>query len=229
MPRIARTLGEDCIYHVTNQGRGGQEVFRRSHDYLAFLDLLMVARERYDLQLYAFCLLSNHFHLLIKPDENTQLSYGMQWLQTSYARRFNDYYRAEGPLWQGRFRSCPVQENTNLHTVMHFIESHPLRAGLADQAMDYVWSSHRENYFGNVRQKLDEPPVPLENDWTNRVNRSLHDQVLQQLALCTRRQLPYGSADWQQKMCDALGIKASFRPRGRPRKHAVTALLAGLM
>ena len=136
MPRIARTLGEDCIYHVTNHGRGGQELFRGPHDYLAFLDLLMVARERYNLQLYAFCLLPNHFHLLIKPDENAQLSYGMQWLQTSYARRFKDYYKVKGPLWQERFRSCPVQENTNLHTVMHFIENHPLRAGLAEQAMD---------------------------------------------------------------------------------------------
>ena len=76
---------------------------------------------------------------------------------------------------------------------------------------------------------MDEPPLPHNKDWPDRVNRALHDHVLQQLSLCTRRQLPYGSAEWQQKMCDELGIKASFKPRGRPRKHVVTMLLAGVM
>lgn len=227
MPRKARILEDRCVYHVTNRCQPGQEAFRRSHDYLAFLDMLLVAKKRYNIELYAFCLLADHFHLLVRPTEGANLSHCMQWLQTSFARRFNDYYNAEGSLWQGRYQSCLVQQDRHLLTVMSYIEGHPLRAGLANSAQDYVWSSHRENHWGNLRRKLDDPPVPLAKNWSAAVNAPLGDGTLQRLTLCTRRQIPYGSPEWQQRMCRNLGIEASLRPRGRPpREQCGVALLS---
>lgn len=229
MPRQARTLGDQCIYHVMNRGQEGQKLFRNLHDYLAFLDLLMVAKQRYQIELFAFCLLPDHFHLLVRPDQGASLSYCMQWLQTSFVRRQNDYYRSEGPLWQGRYKSCLVQENSCLFAMMRFIEGHPIRSGLATEALNYVWSSHRENYWGNRRQKLDELPVPLPGDWPDRVNADLNETTLRQLILCSQRQMPFGLAEWQQHKCRELGIEGSFRPRGRPPKQTVTAKLAGTL
>jgi putative transposase len=115
-----------------NRGNNEQEVFRNSHDYLAFLEMLQYSKERYGIELFAFCLIPNHFHLLVRPLEGSNLSYCMQWLQTSFARRFNGYYDTEGPLWQGRYKSFLVQEDQHLLTVMSYIEGHPLRSGLAD-------------------------------------------------------------------------------------------------
>ena len=229
MPRQARTLGDHCIYHVMNRGQEGEKVFRDLHDYLAFLDMLMVAKQRYRVELFAFCLLPDHFHLLVRPHKGVDLSYCMQWLQTSFARRQNDYYRSEGPLWQDRYKSCLVQENSCLVAMMRFIEGHPVRAGLAAEALDYVWSSHRENYWGNRRRKLDELPVSLPEDWPQRVNADLKEATLRQLILCSRRQLPFGLSDWQQHKCRELGLEGSFRPRGRPPKPSAAAKIAGTL
>jgi putative transposase len=194
-------------------------VFRGSHDYLAFLEMLLYAKERYQVELFAFCLLPDHFHLLVRPVSGSNLSHCMQWLQTSYARRFNDYHGTEGPLWQGRYKSFLVQENEHLLTVMSYIEGHPLRIGLADTAEDYVWSSHRENYWGNLRQKLDPLPVPLTDDWAASVDALLCERTLGRLKMSTQRQIPYGSPDWQRRVCREYGLEDSVRPRGRPRKE----------
>lgn len=225
MPRKARTLGDGCVYHVMNRGNNEQEVFRNSHDYLAFLEMLQYSKERYGIELFAFCLIPNHFHLLVRPLEGSNLSYCMQWLQTSFARRFNGYYDTEGPLWQGRYKSFLVQEDQHLLTVMSYIEGHPLRSGLADAAEGYVWSSHRENYWGNLRQKLDELPMPLTDDWSASVDASLSERTLGRLRLSTQRQIPYGSTDWQQQVCREYGLEDSMRPRGRPRKDVQVALV----
>jgi putative transposase len=172
----------------------------------------------------------DHFHLLVRPVEGASLSSCMQWLQTSFVRRFNDYYDSEGPLWQGRYRSFLVQEDAHLLTVMSYIEGHPLRAGLVDTAEDYVWSSHRENYWGNLRRKLDTPPFPLGNDWAASVNAMLSEKTLARLQLSTQRQIPFGSAAWQEEVCSEYGLEDSTRPRGRPRKECPAAMsLVGLL
>ena len=229
MPRQARILGDQCIYHVMNRGQDGQDIFRGLHDYLAFLDMLMVARQRYQVELFAFCLLPDHFHLLVRPIKGAELSYCMQWLQTSYARRYNEYYVCEGPLWQGRYKSCLVQENGCLLAMMRFIEGHPVRSGLAERSLDYVWSSHRENYWGNRRQKLDELPAPLPEDWSEQVDAELSATTLRQMVLCSQRQLPFGLAEWQKHKCRELGLEGSFRPRGRPGKQPTAAKLGGVL
>ncbi len=229
MPRKARTLGDGCIYHVMNRGNAGQLVFRQGHDHLAFLDMLLYAKQRYKVELFAFCLLRDHFHLLVRPHRARNLSHCMQWLQTSFARRFNDYYGTEGPLWQGRYKSFLVQEDEHLLTVMSFIEGHPLRQGLVETAEDYVWSSHRENYWGNRRQKLDELPVPLTDDWSASVDALLGERALGRLKMSASRQIPFGAPDWQQQVCKEYGLEDSFKPRGRPRKENQLATLLGGM
>ena len=227
MPRKARTLGDGCVYHVMNRRENEQAVFRHTHDYLAFLEMLLYAKDRYEVELFAFCLMQDHFHLLVRPLKGQNLSHCMQWLQTSYARRFNDYYQAEGPLWQGRYKSFLVEESQCLLTVMSYIEGHPLRSGLVTTAEDYVWSSHRENYWGNQRQKLNELPIPLTSDWSASVDALLNERTLTRLKMSTLRQIPYGSSEWQQQVCREYGLEDSMRPVGRPRKENRAAVALG--
>lgn len=206
-----------------NRGNAEQTVFQQIHDYLAFLELLLYAKERYGVELFAFCLMPDHFHLLVRPLKGSNLSHCMQWLQTSFARRFNDYYGNEGPLWQGRYKSFLVQEGRPLLTVMSYVEGHPLRSGLVASAEDYVWSSHRENYWGNQRQKLDDLPVPLTGDWSAAVDALLGARTLGRLNLSAQRQIPYGSADWCREVCREYGLEDSLKPVGRPRKQEQSA------
>src|SRR5207302_7815147 len=109
MPRGARdALGGYC-YHVLNRGNGRRTVFHKEADFAAFAKLLRQAGERLDVRLLAYCVLSNHFHLLVWPRGDGDLSAYMMWLTTAHVRRYHRHYHSSGHVWQGRFRSFPIQ------------------------------------------------------------------------------------------------------------------------
>ncbi|MBT1072984.1 REP-associated tyrosine transposase [Pelotalea chapellei] len=142
MPRIARALADNCCYHLINRGNGQQQVFHKDGDYRAFIDLLLHARTKYAVKLQAWCLMPNHFHLLVQPEQADQLNKCMQWLMTSHVRRYHAHYGTSGHVWQGRYKSFIVQEDDHLLTVARYIEANPVRAGLSATASQWPWSSH---------------------------------------------------------------------------------------
>jgi putative transposase len=173
MPRAERNFQDGGIYHILNRGNGRQRVFRKDGDYLAFLKLLGEMKEQYGVVLYAYCLMPNHFHLLVKARQGEELSPAMQWFETTHVRRYHQHYRSSGHLWQGRFKSFEVSGDEYCLTVARYIEGNPVRAGLVETAVDWVWSSHR----GRCRLQQDmlvEPlPVQLQGDWTQYVDTPL--------------------------------------------------------
>jgi len=216
MPRGARdALGGYC-YHVLNRGNGRRTVFRKDGDFAAFCKLLREAGERVDVRLLAYCLLPNHFHLALWPRHDGDLSAYMMWLMTAHVRRYHQHYHSSGHLWQGRYRSFPIQEDDHLLTVHRYIERNPVRAGLVKRAQDWLWSSAaaaQEN-----QPILDAGPVPRPSRWLTYVNQPQAEAEIERLRECLRRRRPYGDETWTIKTARRMDLEASLRPRGRPRK-----------
>ena len=141
MPRTARASVGDICYHVLNRGNGRQRVFHRDEDYAAFLDLVGSACARLPLRVLGLCLLPNHFHLLLWPHADGDLSRWMQWLLTAHVRRYHGRRGTSGHIWQGRFKAFPIQRDEHFLTVLRYVERNPVRAGLVRRAEDWPWSS----------------------------------------------------------------------------------------
>ena len=141
MPRTARaSLGNWC-YHVLNHGNARAEVFHKTEDYAAFVDLLAPACERVSPRLVGWCLLPNHFHLVLWPRKDEDLGRWMQWLLTSHVRRYHKHYHSSGHVWQGRFKAFPIQRDEHFLTVLRYVERNALRAKLVQSADDWRWGN----------------------------------------------------------------------------------------
>jgi putative transposase len=225
MPRGARdALGGYC-YHVLNRGNGRRTVFHKEGDFAAFAKLLREAGERTDVRLLAYCLMPNHFHLLLWPQRDGDLSAYMMWLTTAHVRRYHQHYHSSGHVWQGRFRSFPIQEDGHLLTVHRYIERNPVRAGLVERAQDWLWSSAAAAARAGFPE-LTAGPVAHALDWLRYVNEPQTEAEVEALRECTRRRRPYGDEAWMERTAREMGLEASMRPRGRPRKNV--APLTGL-
>jgi putative transposase len=218
MPRIARGFVDGFIYHVINRGNGGQTVFREHRDYQTFLQIMKKSKRLFAVKLYAYCLMPNHFHLVVSPVQAEQLSRWMQWVMTSYVRRHHHDYGTKGHLWQGRFKSFVVQQDAHLVTLIRYAEGNPVRAGLVRSAKEWAWSSHRETLGKRAKTWLDESPVPLPEPWEACVDTPLTKRKLKMLRECVNRQSPYGVSGWVSALCRELGLESTIRPIGRPRK-----------
>ena len=145
MPRCARIKSESGFYHVIAKGSGGQNLFDGPYDYQAFLELLAKACEKGGVRVIAYCLMSNHVHLLLEDPED-RLGEVMKSVLTGYAQRFNKRGDRVGHVFQQRFKSQPVENEEYLLKAVRYIHNNPEKAGIC-QAGDYPWSSYHE-YVG---------------------------------------------------------------------------------
>src|SRR5437762_176909 len=158
MPRTARASVGGMCYHVLNRGNGQAEVFHKDGDFAAFLDLMVAANERLPLRILGYALMPNHFHLVLWPRGDGDLSHWMQWLLTSHVRRYHRHYHGSGHVWQGRFKAFPIQQDEHLLTVLRYVERNPLRAKLVRQAEAWAWSSLSWRSSGKRPQLLADWP-----------------------------------------------------------------------
>jgi putative transposase len=211
MPRIPRGQLIGHAFHLLNRGNGRATVFRNEGDYGAFIRLLAPAKYRAHVRVAAFCVMPNHFHLVVEPESCVGLSVLMQWWLTSHVRRYHTFYGTSGHVWQGRFKSFPIQQDEHFLTVVRYVLQNPVRAGLAKHARGWPWSSiaHPE--------LVDSWPVPLP-DLASWLDEPLTNSELEQLRHSAHRQTPFGSPTWTQTVSALLGLESTLRPRGRPRK-----------
>jgi putative transposase len=220
MPRTARAdLGGYC-YHVMNRGNRRAEVFHKDKDYAAFARLLRAGCARSSMRLLAYCVMPNHFHLVLWPKEDGDLGEWMQWLLTTHVRRYHRHYHSSGHVWQGRFRAFPIQENEHLLAVLRYVERNPLRAELVPTAEDWAWSSLRWWLSPGELPFLHPGPVPRPENWMQAVNLVQTEAELERLRHSLARGTPFGSEDWIRRTAVALGLEFTLRPSGRPRKNA---------
>ena len=223
MARTARASVGNVCYHVLNRGNGGIKVFRKSADYDAFIEMLIQAGRRLPMRVLGFCLMPNHFHLLLWPCNDGDLSSWMQWVMTVHVRRYHRHYQSSGHIWQGRFKAFPIQRNAYFYTALRYVERNALRAQLVDRAERWVWGSlyYRQNQDGRKSESLlSQPPIVLPQDWVELVNKPMHQKELDAFRLSINRNRPFGAETWQSRIAKKLGLEAALNPRGRPKKEA---------
>jgi REP element-mobilizing transposase RayT len=142
MPRPLRLQVAGGIFHITARGNRKQVIFLDDRDRMHFLILLTALCEQRGWKVHAYCLMTNHYHLLIETPEE-DLSAGLQWLNGTYAQWFNRVHDLSGHLFQGRFHAVLVKGEYHLLELSRYIVLNPVRAGLCRRAQDWLWSSHR--------------------------------------------------------------------------------------
>ena len=218
MPRIPRGQQGGHAYHVINRGNGRTTVFHKSQDYDAFLSLLTEAKKRHRVKIFGFCVMPNHFHLVLEPAHQTARSQFMQWLLTSHVRRYHKHYGTSGHIWQGRFKSFPVQRDEHLITVLRYVLQNPVRAGLSETIHEWPWSSARR------RQLIDRLPTDEESSRSVPLENPLDELQVVAVRECLNRQRPYGQSEWQREMAETFGLGSTLRSRGRPRSEKKSSL-----
>ena len=239
MPRGPRGCQGGMVYHALNRGNCRVPIFETDGDYLAFLQLLEEGRQRTALRVLAYCLMPNHWHLVLGPQNDADLSSFFRWVCTTHVRRWRRHRHntGEGHLYQGRFKSFPIQRNEHLWSVLRYVEANPLRAKLVGRAEDWPYSSLGQGHVARVgaggvcgvipgagagaeeiRVQLDHQLAPRPADWLEHVNRALPTEELERLHLSLQRGRPYGSLRWTRATAGRLGLGSSLRNPGRPRK-----------
>jgi putative transposase len=140
----------DAWYHVMNRGRRGEKIFAKKEDYLSFIDLLKELDKVFNVKIAAYCLMSNHYHLLVQtPDAN--LSRSMRHLNGVYTQRYNKRNSCDGPLFRGRYKSIVVESDSYALELIRYIHRNPLEAGLVDNLQKYQWNTHKL-YLSNAKK-----------------------------------------------------------------------------
>jgi putative transposase len=218
MPRPKRIAPGGYCYHVLNRGNARQVVFHKPADYAAFVRLFDGAQARCPMRILAYCLMPNHFHLVLWPRNDGDLSRWMQWLQTTHVRRYHEHFHGSGHVWQGRFKAFPIQNDEHLLTVLRYVERNPLRAGLVSAVDAWLWSSLSLLGKPDVPAWYSDGPLKRGRDWLANVAEPQTDMELLALRRCVNRGTPYGSDRWTTRTAASLHLESTFRPRGRPRK-----------
>ncbi len=221
MPRQARHAPGGIIYHVLNRSAGRRNLFDDEQDYAVFIRVLAQTLETTPMRVLAFCLMSNHWHLLLWPKSDGDLARFMQKLTITHVRRWVEYRHrvGYGGVYQGRYKSFPTEDDAHLSTVARYVERNPLRAGMVKRAQDWRWSSLGQKPSEQMPLiELAAWPVPRRQDWVSWVNQPQTPAEEAALRHCIEHGRPYGSQRWTMKMESLLDL-GPVRKRGRPKKR----------
>lgn len=221
MPRPPRTDIANITYHVINRSNWRTSIFNSAGDYQAFERVLIEAKERVPIQIFAYSVMPNHWHMVLQPKNDGDLSRFIGWLTMTHTQRWhvdNDNV-GSGHLYQGRYKSFPVQSDQYFLAVCRYVERNPLRARLVTRAQDWRWGSLWRREFGDEAQKklLDEWLIEKPNEYLDLVNQGESEEHLSQLRTCLNRGQPYGSNDWTAEVAHRWGLESTLHKRGRPK------------
>jgi putative transposase len=198
-------------------------IFESAADYAAFLQVLEEAVERTQMRLLAYCVMPNHWHLVVWPREDGELSRFMAWLTLTHTHRWHAHRHSAGSghVYQGRFKSFPVQEDDHFYTLCRYVERNALRAHLVRRAEQWPWGSLRRWKYRTAKEKslLAAWPVPRWPGWIGHVNGPQTEAELTALRRSVQRGSPFGEPAWSDQMVHRLGLESTLRPQGRPRKQ----------
>ena len=151
MARAWRIEYEGALYHVLSRGNEGRPIFLDNDDRLLFFETLGEMSERFEIDIFAYVLMDNHYHLLFRTNR-ANLSKSMQWFGATYTKRFNIGHNRAGHLFQGRFKNMLVENDAYLLQLSYYIHRNPLRAAMVRRSADYKWSSYRAYAYGKSHQ-----------------------------------------------------------------------------
>ncbi len=220
MPRTARAVEAGQIYHVLNRGNGRMKLFRKPGDFDAFERVLAEGLQRYPVDLLTWCLMGNHWHLVLRPRRDDALGRLMGWVGVTHVRRHHAHYQTTGGghLYQGRFKSFPVQDDRHFLVLCRYVEANALRAKLVRRAEDWRWCGlHRRDEKSIL--KTVPWPVDRPRNWTSLVNEPVDAAQAAEIRTSIIRDRPWGDSGWVTATAKRLGLEFTLRPRGRPKKE----------
>ncbi|MFM7413416.1 MAG: transposase [Planctomycetota bacterium] len=223
MPRPARNTPGGIPFHVLNRAVGRRRVFDSNADFATFVDVVAEALRTRPMRICGYCVMPSHWHMVLWPEHDGDLSAFVQHMSNLHVKRWKKAHDeiGHGHLYQGRFKSFPIQTDEYFHTVIRYVERNPLRANLVARAEDWPWSS--------LGQASCSEPIPLarwpvprahgrhSRTWLEWVNAPQTEAELECLRNCALRGRPFGSDSWVQHIAGNLDLEATLRPRGRPR------------
>lgn len=222
MGRPKRAAEGGLIYHVLNRSNAKMPIFKKDGDYEAFEQVLEEAAARTETRLLAYCVMRTHWHLVVWPREDGELSRFTGWLTLTHTQRWHAHRHTPGTghVYQGRFKSFPVQDDDHFFAVCRYVERNALRANLVERAEAWRWNSLHRWKYGTSKQKsfLAAWPLPRRAGWLDYVNAPQTEVEVEVEAIrrSMKRGSLFGDAEWSDKMVTKLGLESTLRPQGRP-------------
>jgi putative transposase len=220
MPRRLRTATGGLAYHVLNRRVGRLPLFESPADYAAFETVLQQAVAQTRIRIAAYCLMPNHWHLLLWPRHDGELSEVLRWITVTHTQRWHAYRNTAGtgPVYQGRFKSFPIQTDDHFLTVARYVERNARRGKLVRRAESWKWSSLWRRCQGNPQLTawLSNWPVERPRNWLARINDAEGIEELEALRCSVQRGRPFGNPAWVVRTAKRLNLESTLRPRGRP-------------
>ncbi|RLA50492.1 MAG: transposase [Gammaproteobacteria bacterium] len=228
MPRRARLVVPKIPLHIIQRGNNRQACFFHNDDYLIYLDWLLEYSQKTDCTIHAYVLMTNHVHLLLTPNEKGSVGSLMKRLGQRYVQYVNRTYRRSGTLWEGRFRSCLVQEDNYLLHCQRYIELNPVRAELVDHPADYRWSSYRTNAQGEadkvvkahfMYEALGLTETARQANYRELFRDDLEPGLIDEIRKATKGNFVLGDNRFKEEIGKTLGRRVIPGKAGRPVKH----------
>lgn len=227
MPRLPRLNLPEIPQHVVQRGNNRQACFYIEQDYAVYLDKLKEYSTKYQVNVHAFVLMTNHSHLLMTPTTDDGISRLMQALGRYYVRYFNQTHKRTGTLWEGRYKSTLVDADSYFLLVSRYIELNPVRAHMVEHPADYPWSSYRGNALGapielltphSVYQALGKTPSTRQTNYKALFKQLIPEKSEQEIRDATNKAWVLGSQHFKQQIEAQTGRRATPMQRGGDRK-----------
>ena len=222
MPRIARAVAVDCGHHITQRGNNRQDIFFVDDDWLVYLELLSRQCNKYALDIVAYCLMTNHIHLVVIPRRKDSLANAIGRTAFRYTQYINRMHKRSGHLWQGRFYSCALDER-GLFLATKYVELNPIRARICRAPWRYKWSSaavHIDPTAKSDRLNLEKwYDMISAKQWRKELKDGLDETTIEKIRLSTHTGRPLGTDSFISKVEKLLGRRVRPLPIGRPQKR----------
>jgi putative transposase len=231
MGRALRTTDGGLIYHALNRSNARVKIFADDDDYAMFEQVLVEARERTGTRILAWCIMPTHWHLVLWPEHDGELSAFMRYVSLTHTQRWHASYgtAGEGHLYQGRYKSFLIQADEHFLDCCRYVERNPVRAGLVTRAQEWRWSSLWRHANRKGGKLLSPWPVQRPAGWTAYANSPLPEAELEALRTSVARGRPYGGTAWMRGMIERYHLASTVRPIGRPPRDAPLFPLLGGM
>ena len=224
MPRPLRSDFAGQIYHALNRGNARNKIFFKDADFETFEQVIKEGLEKYPVDLISYQWMRNHWHMVLLPKVDKAMSAFLGWVTLTHTQRHHANHKTagDGPVYQGRYKSFPVQNDDHFHTVCRYVERNALSARRVAHAEEYRWGSLWNWCGGDSVIKLSKWPVKRLPRWVERVNEPITKTEKKVLQNCINRGCPFGTEEWSIETAKNQGLEMTLRPRGRPRKLAQT-------
>jgi putative transposase len=220
MPRIARIVVPNIVYHITQRGNNRQDIFFVDDDRRAYLRFLKKQAEKYGLAVLGYCLMTNHVHIVAIPSSEESLAKAIGRTNVLFSQYINRLHRRSGHLWQGRFYSCALDEDYFWRTI-RYIERNPVRAKLVKHAWLYPWSSSSAHIGGkddfDVLDRDRWSKLIGKSDWKNLLTEPEDEIEIHSIRRSVNTGRPLGTDSFISKMEHHLGRRLRANPVGRPK------------